>query len=606
MPSTSGISNDQLADLLATTLANLPKLDFEVALPYAQFPVTNIWFQKNKVKVESGTSIRRNIILETSGHARHVRLYQKTRIAVDDVHKQITAPWCQLQTYWSIERREMLRNRAPARLIDLLKTRRVDAMLDLAKLLEVRAWSSPSNADDDLNPRGLPYWLSLRDDGVTAANDLGGFEGKTVRYSDGTTTTTKGGIDGSLTANAKWKNWAAVYTAIDTDFVMRMRRAFHATRFESPMTIRDLIKGPMANFRIYMGLDPLTEYEGLVTSANDNIGRDLDPFHGMTTFRRIPITYAPVLDDFQIVGESEAMKEIYKMIQKVAPTDSTVYIYGESGTGKELVARAIHEASGRKDGPFIRVNCSALAETLLESELFGHEKGAFTGAANRRTGRFEEANGGTLFLDEIGEIPMATQVKLLRFLQEREFERVGGNQTISVDVRIIAATNRDLEQEVRDGKFREDLYYRLNVIHINTPPLRVRRGDIAPLASHFVARYARQNNKHIEEIGPQVVQALSQYDWPGNVRELENTIERAVVLANGPRIEMSHLPDNFGETTFSPNSEIRIPGSTLEDIERYAILKTYEAAGGSTSETADVLDISVRKVQYKLKDYRDE
>ncbi|QDG54954.1 sigma-54-dependent Fis family transcriptional regulator [Persicimonas caeni] len=308
----------------------------------------------------------------------------------------------------------------------------------------------------------------------------------------------------------------------------------------------------------------------------------------------------------QMVGNSPPMQKLKGMIDQVATSRATVLITGESGTGKELVARLIHERSDRSEKPFVRLHCSALAETLLESELFGHEKGAFTGAASQRTGRFEEANGGTLFLDEIGEIPMATQVKLLRFLQEREFERVGGNQTISVDVRIIAATNRDLEQEVRDGNFREDLYYRLNVIHLNTPPLRVRRGDIAPLASHFVAKYARQNGKEIDEISPEVIEALSQYDWPGNVRELENTIERAVVLANGTRIEMSHLPDNFGQTSFAPNSEIRIPGSTLEDIERYAILKTYEAAGGSTSETAEVLDISVRKVQYKLKDYRGE
>ncbi len=308
----------------------------------------------------------------------------------------------------------------------------------------------------------------------------------------------------------------------------------------------------------------------------------------------------------QMVGNSPPMQRLKGIIDQVATSRATVLITGESGTGKELVARLVHERSDRADKPFVRLHCSALAETLLESELFGHEKGAFTGAAQRRKGRFEEADGGTLFFDEIGEIPPSTQVKLLRFLQEREFERVGGNETISVDVRIIAATNRDLEKEVRNGDFREDLYYRLNVIHLNTPPLRVRRGDIAPLASFFVARYARQNNKDIEEIDHDVVEALSQYDWPGNVRELENTIERAVVLANGPRIEMRHLPDNFGSTSFAPNEEIRIPGSTLEDIERYAILQTYEAAGGSTSETADVLGISVRKVQYKLKAYRKE
>ncbi|MFW5965941.1 MAG: sigma-54-dependent transcriptional regulator [Persicimonas sp.] len=307
----------------------------------------------------------------------------------------------------------------------------------------------------------------------------------------------------------------------------------------------------------------------------------------------------------QMVGNSPPMQKLKAMIEQVATSRATVLITGESGTGKELIARRIHEESERADKPFVRLHCSALAETLLESELFGHEKGAFTGASSQRKGRFEEADGGTLFLDEIGEIPPSTQVKLLRFLQEREFERVGGNETISVDVRIIAATNRDLEEQVKDGSFREDLYYRLNVIHIDAPPLRVRRGDIAPLTSHFVAKYARQNNKEIEEIDPQVLEVLSEYDWPGNVRELENTVERAVVLANGPRLEMSHLPEDFGESSFMRSDEIRIPGSTLDDIERYAILKTYEVTGGSTSETAELLDISVRKVQYKLKEYRE-
>jgi DNA-binding NtrC family response regulator len=307
----------------------------------------------------------------------------------------------------------------------------------------------------------------------------------------------------------------------------------------------------------------------------------------------------------QMIGNSLPMQRLKAMIDQVATSRSTVLITGESGTGKELVARLIHERSDRADKPFVRLHCSALAETLLESELFGHEKGSFTGAASRRKGRFEEADGGTLFLDEIGEISQSIQVKLLRFLQEREFERVGGNQTISVDVRIIAATNRDLEAEVRSGRFREDLYYRLNVIHLNTPPLRVRRSDIAPLVSHLVAKHARINGKAINEISPEVLAALAGYDWPGNVRELENTIERAVVLATGPRVELNQLSESFGQTHFVPNDEIRIPGSSLEDIERYAILKTYEAAGGNTTETAKILGISVRKVQYKLKDYRD-
>ena len=304
MPVSSGISNDKLLDLLATTLPNLPQQNFEVALEYQNYPVCNQWFKGDKVQIESGTSIERNIVLDTSGNARHVRLYQKTPINVADVHHKITAPWCQVQTHWSIERREMLRNRAPARFIDLLKSRRLDATLDLAELLELRAWSTPSSAADDLNPRGLPYYISMREDDITAATDGGAFSAYRVRYTGGTSTTTKAGIDGSAAANAKWRGWAAVYTAINADFVKRMRKAFHATNFVSPTMVSDLKTGPASKFRIYMGLDELSEYEDLVTSANDNLGRDLDPFHGMTTFRRVPIIHTPQLNDFTVIGGS--------------------------------------------------------------------------------------------------------------------------------------------------------------------------------------------------------------------------------------------------------------------------------------------------------------
>lgn len=296
----SGISNAQLLDLQATTMANMPSAEFEVALQYQNYPVCNQWFQSDKVQSEGGTSIERNIILDTSGNARHVRLYQKTPINVADVHHKVTAPWCQVQTHWSIERREALRNRGKAKYIDLLKTRRLDATLDLADLLELRAWLTPSGSDDDLNPRGLPYWLSHREAAITATTDNGAFSGHAVWYSGGTHTHTKGGIDGEATANAKWRNWAACYTSINADFIKRMRRAFHATGFTSPMLARDLVTGPASKFRIYMGLDELTEYEDLVTSANDNIGRDLDPFHGVTTFRRCPIIYTPTIDTFSI------------------------------------------------------------------------------------------------------------------------------------------------------------------------------------------------------------------------------------------------------------------------------------------------------------------
>lgn len=300
----TGISNAKLLDLVATTLPNLPKMEFEVALEYQDYPVCNQWFQGDKKQVESGTSIERNIILDTSGNARHVRLFQKTPINVSDVHQKITAPWCQVQTHWSAERRELLRNRAPARFIELLKGRRIDGQLDLADLLELRAWLTPTSATDDLNPRGLPYWISMRQDAVTAATDNGGFSCYTVRYRGGTSSASKGNIDGSLAANAKWRNYGFVYTAIDADFVKRMRRAFHAVNFKSPMLVKDLRIGPSSKFRIYMDLDVLTEYEDLVTSANDNLGRDLDPFHGITTFRRVPILYTPQLDDMTVLGGS--------------------------------------------------------------------------------------------------------------------------------------------------------------------------------------------------------------------------------------------------------------------------------------------------------------
>lgn len=287
----SGVSNADLLDLTRTTLQNLPDLEFEVALDYQEYPVCNLWFQRDKVQVDNGTSIERNIILDTSGNASMVRLYQKTPINVADVQSKITAPWVQSQTYWSIERREALRNRRPARYIELVRSRRVDATVDLADLLEQKAWATPTSASDDVNPRGLPYWLSKLEDDATTA----GFNAYRVRYAGGSSSTTKGGLDGST--NSKWANWGFTYTAINADFVKSMRRAFHATRFVSPMTAMDLVKGPASNYRIYMALDELVEYEDLATKQNDNLGRDLDPFHGTTTFKRVPIIYTPQLDD---------------------------------------------------------------------------------------------------------------------------------------------------------------------------------------------------------------------------------------------------------------------------------------------------------------------
>ncbi len=303
-----------------------------------------------------------------------------------------------------------------------------------------------------------------------------------------------------------------------------------------------------------------------------------------------------------IVSADPKMQAVLELVAQVGPSKASVLVTGESGTGKELIAEAIHAASPRAKAPFVRLHCAALSESLLESELFGHERGAFTGAFSRREGRFKQADGGTLFLDEIGEVPAAVQVKLLRFLQEKTFERVGGNETLRVDVRIIAATNRDLGAEIKKGAFREDLFYRLNVVAIDLPPLHDRRGDVPALASFFLRRYAAENGKTIETFADDALESLVEYRWPGNVRELENVVERAVVLCDGHRIEKKHLPP-----TVVPNGERDalppIPGSTIADLERYAILKTLESCGGSTSKAATVLGVSPRKIQYKLHEY---
>jgi len=315
-----------------------------------------------------------------------------------------------------------------------------------------------------------------------------------------------------------------------------------------------------------------------------------------------------------LVGESPEMLAVFKTIRQVAPSASSVLLLGESGTGKELFAQALHQNSPRKNRPFVKVACAALPETLLESELFGHEKGAFTGALYARAGRFEVADGGTLFLDEIGDISPTVQVKLLRFLEEREFERVGGNRTYKVDVRIVVATHRDLAKKVEEGQFREDLYYRLNVIEIHIPPLRGRTGDIPLLAYHFLRKYADRNTKDIRSLSDEALALLLQHPWPGNVRQLENAIERAVVLSNEAVLSPAHFPTlrRAGDpravqaTNGAARGGVAIPGSTLGDIEREAILRTLEAVGGSTSRAAALLNISARKIQYKLKEYRQQ
>ncbi len=302
-----------------------------------------------------------------------------------------------------------------------------------------------------------------------------------------------------------------------------------------------------------------------------------------------------------MIGASAAMQKIYGLARQVAGSRATVLITGESGTGKGELARSIHALGPRAARPFVSLHCAAVPETLLESEMFGHEKGAFTGADRRRPGRFEQAAGGTLFLDEVGEIPLPMQVKLLRVLQERTFERIGGNESLHADVRVIAATNRDLMAEVAAGRFREDLYYRLNVVHIEMPPLRFRGGDAMILANHFLRRFAADNGKTIESFSDEARARIASHAWPGNVRALENAIERAVVLAEGTVIGLDDLP--LEKDVHGTTSSVRIPGASMEEIEREAILKTLDACDGSTTRAAEVLGISVRTIQYRLHQY---
>ncbi len=303
------------------------------------------------------------------------------------------------------------------------------------------------------------------------------------------------------------------------------------------------------------------------------------------------------------VGRSEAFRSALETLRQVAPSEATVLVVGESGTGKELLARAIHELSDRRDGPLIRVNCAAIPENLFESELFGYEKGAFTGAAGRKPGRFELADGGTLFLDEVAEMAPAMQAKLLRVLQEGEFERVGGTKTIRVDVRLLAATNRDLGRLVAERKFREDLYYRLNVIELKVPPLRERYDDVPLLAAHFVNEYATKNRKDVRGITDDALEALQAYRWPGNVRELENTIERAVVLCKGDRIGTEDLPSHM-QLDGSGNTRklVFAIGTPLREMEDVAIRETLRHTGGDKKLAARLLGIAARTIYRKLED----
>jgi DNA-binding NtrC family response regulator len=311
-----------------------------------------------------------------------------------------------------------------------------------------------------------------------------------------------------------------------------------------------------------------------------------------------------------IVGESPQMKEVFRTIEKVARSNATVIILGETGVGKELVAEALHRNSSRADSPFVKMNCAALHESLLESELFGHERGAFTGADRQRTGRFELANEGTLFLDEIGNMSPSTQTKVLRVLQEREFERLGGSRTIKVDVRVVAATNKNLEDEVRRGDFREDLYYRLNVVNLKVPALRERKEDIIPLASYFIQRFAAELKKDVRGLEPNAVKSLKRHTWPGNIRELENAIERAVLMCEGHFLNDEDLnlfpagaASPAGDNVTSLNLRLPPSGINLDDLEKLAILEALRINNWVQKDAASFLGISSRVMNYKVAKY---
>jgi len=351
-----------------------------------------------------------------------------------------------------------------------------------------------------------------------------------------------------------------------------------------------------------------TAVAALKNGAYDYVTKPLDPdeiahlvakalAHKRTEKENVMLrqTVAEVARPEEMAGQSEAMKKVFEAIETVGPTDATVLITGESGTGKELVARAVHQASPRKFHPLVVIHCGALTETLLESELFGHEKGAFTGAQYRKKGKFEIAEGGTVFLDEIGDISLKTQTDLLRVLQEHEIVRVGSTQPIKVDFRCVAATNKDLEKLIEEGKFRPDLYYRLNVFHIELPALRERRDDIPLLVDHFVRKFSLQMNKKINRVSPEAMNLLQQQPWIGNVRELENAVERAMVVAQEPQLQIQ----DFALKPVSSNGSQK----TLEDIEKAHILRTLESCNWNQSRAAEILDIDRVTLHHKLKKY---
>jgi len=400
------------------------------------------------------------------------------------------------------------------------------------------------------------------------------------------------------------------YDAVLMD--VRMARMSGREAFEQIRVINPTL--PVIIMTAYSSVDDAVEV--IKQGAHDYLTKPLD-------FDRLRLTLERAVDHRQveerkqqknpqqtpletsIIGDSPAIVEMLETISYVAPTEATVLITGESGTGKELVAETLHINSDRRSGPFIKVNCAALAESLLESELFGHEKGAFTGADRRREGKFVQADGGTLFLDEIGETTPAMQVKLLRVLQEKELQRVGGDEMLHINVRIVTATNRNLEEEVKRGSFREDLYYRLNVVTLEVPPLRDRPGDIALLVEHFVGRFADKNRRRVDGVTSSCMELLSSYQWPGNVRELENAIERGVILMRGEQLSEKSLPLQLQKHRTEVGNDSRMRPETLHEAEKSLIMQTLKETGGNKSEASRRLGITRKTLQNKLQRYEE-
>ncbi len=372
---------------------------------------------------------------------------------------------------------------------------------------------------------------------------------------------------------------------------------FIMTAFQSVETAREALRQGASDYIV----KPVDAEELLVNIEREFSYRDLQRENTLLK-ERLGEQFA----ESNIITRSPKMQEVLENIALIAPSDATVLILGESGTGKELIANLIHECSIRAKKPFIKLSCAALTDALLESELFGHEKGSFTGAAERKLGRFELANGGSFFLDEVGEMSPTTQVKLLRVLQEQQFERVGGTEPITVDTRIIAATNKELDKEVKANRFREDLYYRLNVVPIQLPPLRQRKEDILPLAEYFLKFYRKKNHREIVQILPEVLDLMMRYDWPGNIRELENIIERGVIIARSEYLTLDELPPNIrkmAKSTSGSGFEVTI-GSTIKEMESEFIAQTLASVNGNRTRAAQILGIARKTLQNKMREYK--